>query len=113
MKNFGSAIASVERDMKRRDAKAAKTPRVVYRGRYGGHGITRLADVGDYLGMNTWPPDYGMARIVRDEDLGSIEEAERLIRNARKAADALYAKAFQRGLPISNEVGEAARKAAG
>jgi hypothetical protein len=97
------------RHWNRRAARENRTPQVVYS--WGGaYGLARLANIRDYL-MLHYPPDYSTARVITDPaDLKAIAEAEVGIRAARKAADRVYARAFQRGVAVTAEAAEAAAR---
>ena len=100
------------REANAQSAREAKSPVVVY-DRGGSHGTANLANIGDYLlAVGGYPPDYTKARVVQADDLELIEKARRLILEARKAADKLYASAFANGTPVTPETADAARKKA-
>ena len=100
------------REANRRAKREERTPLVVYR-RGKSYGLARLANIGEYLGLHGWPPDYSAARTVTDPaDLHAIEEAERAIQAARRAADRVYARAFKRGETIDPGAADAAHREA-
>lgn len=111
-RDTGINLDRMFRDINARTRREEKSPLVLY-DRGGSHGWAHLANITDYLlTVGGWPPDYSRTRIVRLEDVPKIREAERLIREARRAADKLYAEAYASGSPVTAEAADAARKAA-
>src|SRR3990167_7681119 len=83
--------------MNRRTKREDATPLVIY-SRSKSYGLARLASIGDYLAMHSWPPDYSTARVITNpDDLRRITEAGKAIQKARRAADVIYAAAYKRG----------------
>lgn len=109
MLNIDAEVRRANRRTKREDA----TPLVIY-SRLEAYGRARLANIGDYLAMHSWPPDYSTARtITNPDDLQAVGDALALIRKAHQNAQRVYAEAFARGERIDADEAEAAAKAVG
>jgi hypothetical protein len=108
---FDLDIDAMVRRANRRTKREEATPLVIY-SRDKAYGLARLASIFDYLTMHSWPPDYSTARVITNpDDLRAIQDAEKAIRAACKAADKVYAQAYRRGDLIDPAAAEAAREA--